>query len=243
MTAHAIASGGAGGSAHSTSFANGVGGSATATATTNGPIYHTITAEAYGGAGGAKYNGNPAAGGSATANLLDNQYSVQQFSPAVGNAGGSAYVQITSGGGIFNNVLNVGSSTGITNNTALSASGNGIVTMNGLLGSGSLSISGNADFQLAAYSGASQQSSLSVTAGGTFDITNNHFFLNYGSGSDPIASIAAYIRKGYMNGTWNGTGITSSVAQENSAHYGIGFADSADHGNPAHLCLKRSDRN
>jgi len=107
--------------------------------------------------------------------------------------------------------------------------------MYGLLGAGSLSISGNADFQLALESGASQQSSLSVLGGGTFDIYNNHFFLNYGHASDPITTIAAYIKSGYDGGTWSGTGITSIEAHYTSTNYGVGYADSADPGNPAHL--------
>jgi hypothetical protein len=35
--------------------------------------------------------------------------------------------------------------------------------------------------------------------------------------------------------TWTGTGITSSSAAANSLSYGIGYADSADPGNPAGL--------
>ena len=30
---------------------------------------------------------------------------------------------------------------------------------------------------------------LSINAGSTLDITNNHFIINYGSGPDPIATI------------------------------------------------------
>ncbi len=232
VTSHATATGGNGGSSHSTSHANGAGGAATATAT--GPGNAMLIAEAYGGIGGSKFNGSAAAGGAATAILHDNQYNVEQDSPAAGSAGGSAYLQLTPGT-ILPNVLNVGSSTGITNNTSLSVSGNGIATMYGLLGSGSLNISGNADFQLALDSGASQQSSLSISGGGTFDIYNNHFFLNYGSGPDPIVSIAALIKSGYDGDTWSGTGITSTEAHYTSSRYGIGYADSADKGNPAHL--------
>ena len=80
--------------------------------------------------------------------------------------------------------------------------------------------------------------SLSITGAGTLDIGNNHIIIDY-SGVDPIASIAAWIASGaYAGGTtitWTGTGITSSNAQINSGSYGIGYADSADSGNPAGL--------
>jgi len=78
-------------------------------------------------------------------------------------------------------------------------------------------------------------SALSISNGGVFDITNNHLYINYGTGSDPIASIAAWIASGYDGGSWKGPGIISTFAQANSGSYGIGYADSADPGNPANL--------
>jgi autotransporter-associated beta strand protein len=78
-------------------------------------------------------------------------------------------------------------------------------------------------------------SSLSIAGDGTLDITNNHIIINYGSGPDPIQSIAALVASGYAGGSWNGTGIISSTAQLNFASYGIGYADAADTGNPAGL--------
>jgi autotransporter-associated beta strand protein len=78
-------------------------------------------------------------------------------------------------------------------------------------------------------------SSLAISGNGTLDITNNHIIINYGSGADPIASIAALVASGYAGGTWTGSGIVSSIAAANSANYGIGYADAADPGNPAGL--------
>jgi len=62
------------------------------------------------------------------------------------------------------------------------------------------------------------------------DITNNHMFINYGSGSDPITTIAGYIASGYNGGGWNGSGIISSVALTNASGlvYAVGYADGAD---------------
>jgi hypothetical protein len=80
--------------------------------------------------------------------------------------------------------------------------------------------------------------SLSISGAGTLDIGNNHLIINYGSGADPIGSIAAWIADGaYGSGTavtWTGTGITSSAAASNP-NYGIGYADANDAGNPAGL--------
>jgi hypothetical protein len=75
----------------------------------------------------------------------------------------------------------------------------------------------------------------SLSNGGTIDIQNNKLIVNYASGSDPIATIKAEIASGYANGAWTGTGIMSTTAQTNSGSYGIGYADSADPGNPAGL--------
>jgi hypothetical protein len=77
--------------------------------------------------------------------------------------------------------------------------------------------------------------SLSVTGSGTLDITNNHIIIDYGSGPDPIASIAAMIASAYNSNAWTGPGITSSTVKVNRGSYGIGYADSADPGNPAGL--------
>jgi hypothetical protein len=74
---------------------------------------------------------------------------------------------------------------------------------------------------------------IDTTANSSLDIGNNVIYINYGSGTDPIASIAAYIASGYNGGLWNGGGIISSDAAANAGVYGIGFADSADPGDPA----------
>ena len=67
-----------------------------------------------------------------------------------------------------------------------------------------------------------------------FDLTNEHMFISYAAGSDPIATIRGYLVSGYNSGAWNGLGIDSSTAAAN-AGYGLGYADSADSGNPANV--------
>ena len=73
---------------------------------------------------------------------------------------------------------------------------------------------------------------LSIAATGVLDVANNEVLINYGSGPDPISTIAGWIASGHAAGAWNGSGIISSVAQTNPS-YGLGYADSADTGNPA----------
>jgi MYXO-CTERM domain-containing protein len=82
--------------------------------------------------------------------------------------------------------------------------------------------------------GTSTIGALAIDAGGIVNI-NGSLFIDYGSGADPIASIIAWIKSGYAGGAWNGSGISSTSAHANSGSYGLGYADSADPGNPAGL--------
>jgi autotransporter-associated beta strand protein len=117
--------------------------------------------------------------------------------------------------------------------------GNGLA-MNGLgtlILAGKTSYTGpttvsNGTLQLAAGSGATSFSSLSIPEG-KFDITNNPVIINYGSAADPIASIAGYLATGYNGGLWTGAGIASSTvasddATQSALVYAIGYADGAD---------------
>jgi hypothetical protein len=74
-----------------------------------------------------------------------------------------------------------------------------------------------------------------LSNGGSLDLQKNAMIISYGSGADPIATIKAEIASGYAGGAWNGPGINSSVAQTTSGSFGLGYADSADPGNPAGL--------
>jgi hypothetical protein len=77
--------------------------------------------------------------------------------------------------------------------------------------------------------------SLQILGAGSLDVANHSITINYGSNPDPISTLAASIKSGYNAGAWNGAGIFSSAAATNAASYGLGFADSADAGNPAGL--------
>jgi autotransporter-associated beta strand protein len=125
----------------------------------------------------------------------------------------------------------------IVNNGSLDINGNSVA--GSISGTGSLSIgaSSAASLKLAVGSGANFQDALSIAAGSSLDITNNQLFINYGSGADPISSIEQWIANGYYG--LSGPSIISSVIATDDAlsglSYGIGYADSADPGNPANL--------
>jgi hypothetical protein len=72
---------------------------------------------------------------------------------------------------------------------------------------------------------------------GTIDLQNNKMLINYGSGPDPIVSIEQWIHNGFY-GLSGPSIISSDIATDDTASgnsYGIGYADSADPGNPANL--------
>ncbi len=124
-------------------------------------------------------------------------------------------------------------STGNTNNGTLDVTGTGSVAIGGLNGSGSLIVGDGTNptlLQLSHESGASSVGSLTINSGSKLDITNNHLFIDYGSGSDPMSTIYSYLKSGYNNGHWNGPGIISSTAQSPTSghYYGIGFSDGKD---------------
>lgn len=77
---------------------------------------------------------------------------------------------------------------------------------------------------------------VNAASNSVLDLGTNAMIVDYSSSAtDPISSIVSLIKSGWDGGTWTGVGITSSAAAANSANYGIGYADSADAGNPAGL--------
>jgi hypothetical protein len=98
-----------------------------------------------------------------------------------------------------------------------------------ITGTGKLTINGG-QTALTLNGGVSQVGGLSMSGLGTLDITNNELLIDYGSGPDPIASIAQWIANGYYNLPGPQI-ISSSIATADAASglsYGIGYADGAD---------------
>jgi len=195
----------------------------------------SATATATGGPGGNDEPGGnlQGASGNAEATATANNIAADAIAGANATSGGYAHVSVTSGPG--GSSLSVGSGSGNTNNGTLtvSSSSPSSVSINGVTGTGTLVMGDGTHattLQLAYNSGGSSQNGLIINTGSSLDIVNNHMFINYGSGSDPIAMIAGYIASGYNGGAWNGPGIISSAAltPTNGLLYGVGYADGAD---------------
>ncbi len=130
---------------------------------------------------------------------------------------------VTFGGGVstVSGTYNPSGATNVSNGSVTFGSSHASIS--------SLTISGG-EAILSQNTGPQTLTSITIT-GGSLDITNNHIFINYGSGSDPIATIAQYLASGYAGGGWSGSGIISSTARNttNGLAYGVGWADSKDH--------------
>jgi autotransporter-associated beta strand protein len=160
-----------------------------------------------------------------TVNTNTNNYSIS----GTGSIAGSAALMKTGTSTLTLSTVNTYSGPTTVSGGTLVVNAHGALPTNS-----SLSISNGAKVKLAISTGLATLSSLSITTNGIFDIGNNHFIINYGA-NDPIASITALLVTGFNGGAWNGAGgITSSAIASNPA-YGIGYADSADAGNPAGL--------
>ncbi|MGA2231593.1 MAG: dockerin type I domain-containing protein [Tepidisphaeraceae bacterium] len=114
----------------------------------------------------------------------------------------------------------------VFNSGALAVNANNV--SGAIVGSGTLSVgaaSQPALLQLEGGSGLSQLSSLTIAPGSMLDITDNAVEINYGVGPDPAATIRGYLKSGYNNGLWTGTGIGSGTAAINPGLYAVGYVD------------------
>ena len=83
------------------------------------------------------------------------------------------------------------------------------------------------ELQFATGSGSFVVTSLSISGNGAIDMTNNKLFIDFGAATDPISTIAGYLRTGYDGDAWVGVGINSSAAAANGS-YGLGYSDGVD---------------
>jgi hypothetical protein len=102
----------------------------------------------------------------------------------------------------------------------------GTPTISSPLDGGSITLNGGT-LTFASGTGVSIVSSLVVNSNATVNLVNNTLLIDYAAGSDPIATIAGYLKTGYNNGAWNGLGIDSSAAASNPG-YALGYADGKD---------------
>ncbi len=160
-------------------------------------------------------------------NAVNNGTMVLNDSVTVGAISGSGTTTITAGQDVVATTVGQGVVDNEGDLTIYSGGTIGKITETGT--AGALAIYGGT-LQLALNGGPSTQSVLYIQSGATLDITNNHLYIDYGSGPDPMPTIYGYLQTGFNNGSWNGTGIISSSAQTltHGLKYGIGWADGGD---------------
>ena len=170
------------------------------------------------------------------------QVSTVQLAP---NSSDTATLENLGGGGINGSGLTMNGSGTLTllgtnsyTGGTIVNSGKLIVGVSGALPTGTLAINNSGIARLADNITAGTPlgtssvnlTSLSITGTGTLDIGNNRVIIDYTTGNDPIASIAAWINNGFYD--LSGPQIISSdIAADDAASglsYGIGYADGAD---------------
>jgi autotransporter-associated beta strand protein len=161
-------------------------------------------------------------------NAVNNGSLVLNDSVTVGTITGSGTTTITAGQNVL--VTSISQAGGVVNDgnlTVFTGGTIGKITETGT--AGGLNILAGT-LQLAPNGGPSSQNVLFIQPGAVLDITNNKLFIDYGSGPDPIASIASWIENGFYNLSGPQI-ISSSIAADDAASglsYGIGYADGAD---------------
>jgi hypothetical protein len=160
-------------------------------------------------------------------------------------------VDLSGGSSSFGSVINHGS---------LVVRGTHSTTLSMLLGLGDVSVSGAGTMRVMLV----RQNSLTIGAGGTirgnppplnvqgthrvrsltiaengnnvlgtWDIENGKVVVDY-TGASPIASIRKYLASGFAGGSWNGTGLQTSKAANNSAHNtALGYVEASQIFGPA----------
>jgi autotransporter-associated beta strand protein len=170
------------------------------------------------------------------------QVSTVQLAP---NSTDTATLENLGGGGINGSGLTMNGSGTLTllgtnsyTGGTIVNSGKLIVGVSGALPTGALAINNSGIARLADNitagtplgTSSMNLTSLSITGTGTLDIGNNRVIIDYTTGNDPIASIAAWINNGFYD--LSGPQIISSdIAADDAASglsYGIGYADGAD---------------
>ncbi len=145
-----------------------------------------------------------------------------------GNVNGTGVTTVSSGVTFTTNGFTQG---GLVTNGLTQVYGNG--TTGPVSGTGTLVVGNGSQantLKLALNSAPSSMGSLSIAGNSGLDITNNKLFIDYGSGPDPITTIAQWIKNGFYD--LAGPQILSSdIAPADAASglsYGIGYADGKD---------------
>jgi hypothetical protein len=73
--------------------------------------------------------------------------------------------------------------------------------------------------------GATAAPTFTIDSTSTLDLADNDMAILYGSGTSPMSSVSSELAKADDGGLWDQPGITSSIARENSATFGLGYAE------------------
>ncbi len=146
--------------------------------------------------------------GSLTANITNNSGTITQTggTTSLGNVTGTGTISVGNASGAVHATMTVSS---LTQNSV------------NILSTGLLQITGGT---------TNTVKSLSITGNGKLDITNAGLIINYGTGTDPIASIEQWIENGYyaLSGPSIISGAITTDDSTSGYSYGIGYADGAD---------------
>jgi hypothetical protein len=114
-----------------------------------------------------------------------------------------------------------------------------VLTLSGRIsGPGGVTVAGGGMLRLAAGSGTTTLSAVTINSGATLDITNNALAIDFASpATDPVSTIVSALSTGYNGGRWTGTGIVSTTAAAAGSALpilSVGYADgNVDSGTPA----------
>jgi autotransporter-associated beta strand protein len=150
--------------------------------------------------------------------IVNNSAGNYVFSGAGGIGGSGSLTKMGSG------TLTLSEPNSYSGGTVISA---GVVVANaGTLATGGMSIGGTSALELRGPIGTqAKMSSLSISSTGQLDVGADTVILSYGA-SDPVSTVAAWLKTGYAGGAWTGPGINSSAAAANPG-YAVGYADGA----------------
>jgi len=89
-----------------------------------------------------------------------------------------------------------------------------------------LNIQPHATFKQAGGTLRTNQLTINAT-GGLLDLTNQNMVIDY-TGTSPLPTVRGYIKTGYNNGAWTGSGIASTTAAANGGAGAVAYAEASD---------------
>ncbi len=134
---------------------------------------------------------------------------INASSLSIGGNGGSGSLTVTNGV-----QLTISGATTIASGSSINVSG-GSVTTGTLSNAGTLTIGTSGQLSISTATGPGMLNTIStLSISGKLDLTNTDLDVSNGN----LSTITSLIRSGYGNGSWNGDGIISSTAADDTTH-------------------------